>query len=181
MKILVIGGSPRANGKTRVVAEAGKDLLKAKGIEVLEFDVRNHALPLYDGDEETANHPQVKRLVELAGEADGFLICSPEYHSGMSGALKNALDFLSGKQFRRKPAAIVAVAGGGKGGINALNNMRTVLRGVGALVIPDQLVIDEDRIQGNLIVDETLQRRYTDLVEQLAEITSALRAANAYK
>jgi azobenzene reductase len=34
------------------------------------------------------------------------------------------------------------MAGGGKGGINCLNNMRTVMRGVYANAIPRQLVLD---------------------------------------
>ena len=57
------------------------------------------------------------------------MLCTPEYHNAMSGALKNSLDYLSSSEFVHKPVALLAVAGGGKGGINALNSMRTVARG----------------------------------------------------
>ncbi|MCK9906868.1 NAD(P)H-dependent oxidoreductase, partial [Frankia sp. Cpl3] len=88
--------------------------------------------------------PAVKRLMAAAEQADGFVICTPEYHNGMSGSLKNALDFLGGKHFRGKAAIIGAACGGGKGGINALNNLRQVLRGVYAIVLPDQIVADPE-------------------------------------
>jgi azobenzene reductase len=84
----------------------------------------------------------VRVLREAVGETDGIILASPEYHSGMSGALKNALDFLSSQHFQHKPVALMVVAGGGKGGINALNNMRVVARGLYANVVPKQVVLD---------------------------------------
>ena len=90
-------------------------------------------------------NPVVKSLRKSVLEADAVLLLSPEYHSAMSGALKNALDFLGSTQFLHKPVGLMAVAGGGKGGINCLNNMRTVMRGVYANAIPRQLVLDPDR------------------------------------
>ena len=59
----------------------------------------------------------------------------------MSGALKNSLDYLSSSEFIHKPVALLAVAGGGKGGINALNSMRTVARGVYANAIQNKLCL----------------------------------------
>lgn len=47
--------------------------------------------------------------------ADGVVLCTPEYHNAMSGALKNSLDYLSSSEFLHKPVALLAVAGGGKG------------------------------------------------------------------
>jgi azobenzene reductase len=175
MKILVIGGSPRLHANTRKVAETAAAWLRGKGVSVLEFDVRRHAVPLYNGDEDTYNHPQVKRLIDLATEADGFFICTPEYHNGISGALKNALDYLSGKHFSGKTAAIVAAAGGGKGGINALNNLRLVIRGVGGFVIPEQLVVDPEDIKDDGTLHENVQQRLSSMLDRLIFFTSALR------
>lgn len=101
------------------------------------FSLQKHPLPVFDGTEEQLKNRHVQTLQQLADEARGFFILTPEYHNGMSGALKNALDFLNKNHFHQNPAAIAAVSGGGKGGINALNNLRLVLRGLSTNVLPE--------------------------------------------
>lgn len=137
MNLVVVNGSPRKYGRTRIVAKH-----VAERYAAVLFDVSEDILPLYNGEEEQMELPFVKKICQLMKEADGIILCSPEYHNAMSGALKNALDFLGSNEFVDKPVALIAVAGGGKGGINALNNMRTVMRGLYANAIPRQLVLD---------------------------------------
>ena len=172
MKIMVIGGSPTAESRTRGIAQYAAEVLREMNVEVLYFDVGNDKLPLFTGDESTAQNEVVKKLSAYAEEADGFFVTSPEYHSGISGALKNALDFLGGKHFRNKPSAIAVAAGGGKGGVNALTNLRTVLRGVYSLVLPDQYVADPVTFdEGNVLVDELAKTRVKELATQLKDLT----------
>ncbi|MBY0123138.1 NADPH-dependent FMN reductase [Bacillus sp. S/N-304-OC-R1] len=137
MKLTIINGSPRKKGRTGI---ASRYIAKKYGAELI--DLSKGDLPLYNGEEEQHQLPAVKALREAVSQSDGIILASPEYHSGMSGALKNALDFLGNEQFANKPVALLVAAGGGKGGINALGNMRTVGRGVYANVIPRQLVLD---------------------------------------
>lgn len=137
MNIVVINGTPRKKGRTRIAATYIAQKYKA-----VLLDVSTMNLPLYNGDDEQYEREDVKTLKKTIENADGILLMSPEYHSGMSGALKNMLDFLSSSEFSHKPVGLIAVSGGGKGGINALTNMRTVMRGVYANVIPRQLVLD---------------------------------------
>jgi len=137
MKILVISGGPRKHGRTAIVA---RFIERTYGFHTMDLSVME--MPMYSGEEEQANEPVVKSLRQAVLEADAVLLLSPEYHSAMSGALKNALDFLGSTQFLHKPVGLLAIAGGGKGGINCLNNMRTVMRGVYANAIPRQLVLD---------------------------------------
>ena len=140
MKIVVISGGPRKHGRTAI---ASRFMERTYGFHTLDLSCME--LPLYNGEEGQAMNPVVKSLRKSVLEADAVLLLSPEYHSAMSGALKNALDFLGSTQFLHKPVGLMAVAGGGKGGINCLNNMRTVMRGVYANAIPRQLVLDPDR------------------------------------
>jgi azobenzene reductase len=137
MKFLIINGSPRKTGRTGI---AVRYIAKKYNAEV--FDLSESELPLFNGESSQSQLASVINLKEAVVNADGVILASPEYHSGMSGALKNALDFLGSEQFSHKPVALLAVAGGGKGGINALNNMRTVGRGLYANVIAKQLVLD---------------------------------------
>jgi len=139
MNILVLNGGPRKTGRTKMAAAFIERTYNAK-----HFDLSERELPLFNGDESRAQLQVIQELKKAVSDADAIVLLSPEYHNGMSGALKNALDFLSSEQFAHKPVAIISVAGGGKGGINALNNMRTVMRGVYAHVIPKQVVLDPD-------------------------------------
>jgi azobenzene reductase len=138
MKIVIINGSPRKKGRTGIAARV---ISRMYGIELIDLSDEN-AVPLYNGEDEQDLLESVLHLRNKVKEADGIVLASPEYHGGMSGSLKNALDFLGSEHLQHKPVALIAVAGGGKGGINALNNMRTVMRGLYANSIPRQLVLD---------------------------------------
>lgn len=180
MKIMVIAGSPTAESRTRGVAQYAAEVLRELNVEVLYFDVGIDKLPLFTGDATSTQNETVKKLADYAEQADGFFVTSPEYHSGISGALKNALDFLGGKHFKNKPSAIAVAAGGGKGGINALANLRTVLRGVYSLVLPDQYVADPVNFdEGNVLVDELAQTRVRELATQLKELTEIVSVNKA--
>ena len=137
MKLVIINGSPRKQGRTGI---ASRFIAKQYGAELI--DLSNSDIPLYNGEAEQYQLKVIQDLRTSIEEADGVILATPEYHSSMSGVLKNALDFLSSDQFTHKPVALLAVSGGGKGGINALNSMRTVGRGLYANVIPKQLVLD---------------------------------------
>ncbi|MFT4401656.1 NADPH-dependent FMN reductase [Bacillus sp. SW14] len=169
MNMLVINGTPRKHGRTRIAATCISALYHTDLIDLSEF-----ILPIFNGEAEQSELLQVQDLKRRVTIADAIVLLSPEYHSGMSGALKNALDFLSSEQFKYKPVALLAVAGGGKGGINALNNMRTVMRGVYANVIPKQLVLDPVHIDiEKATVTEPIKISIKELVEELTMFAKA--------
>ncbi|MBM7646165.1 azobenzene reductase [Scopulibacillus daqui] len=165
MKICLINGNAQDKSTTRSLVKTVQFMLEKQQIETLFFDVGIHELPIFkEGNNE---HAGVKKLRSCASLADGFFICTPDYHNGMSGALKNALDYLGKPYFKGKPAAIAATAGGGKGGINALNNLRIVLRGMHAFTLPEQMVIDNQYFDNELkLTDEKIIRQLDDLIEQ---------------
>jgi azobenzene reductase len=183
MKILVINGGARVKSRTRGLANAFAEALQNRDVELSYIDLGVDILPIYTGSEEQANVDTVKKLLLAAEQADGFVICTPEYHNGMSGALKNALDFLGGKHFKGKPTVIGAASGGGKGGINALNHLRQVLRGVYALVLPEQIAVDPEHFDDRLqICNEDILQRIYSIGQELVRITGSLSAKqSSYK
>lgn len=137
MSIVIFNGTPRKSGRTRQVAKELTEKLDGVLVDLSEGD-----LPLFNGEESQGQNLSVQWLRKVAEEAEAFVWVSPEYHNGMSGALKNALEFLGATHFKQKPTLLLAVSGGGKGGINALNQMRTIGRGLYAAVVPQQLIFD---------------------------------------
>jgi len=61
-------------------------------------------------------------------EADGVLICTPEYVFGVPGALKNAIDWtVSSGEFSAKPTALITASlGGEKAHESLLLTLKTV-------------------------------------------------------
>jgi NAD(P)H-dependent FMN reductase len=54
------------------------------------------------------DHVLLRALVHVLSEADGIVIASPEYAHGVSGVIKNALDWLvSGIEFPYKPIMLI--------------------------------------------------------------------------
>jgi NAD(P)H-dependent FMN reductase len=127
-----------------VAAEAAR----AAGAEVKLIDLRDYSMPPYDGDAE-ANEGLPASAVALKGllkAHDGFLISAPEYNGGISGMLKNMIDWVSRRgddeetvvAFRGKFAGIMSASRGRLGAINGLGQLRHVLTTMGVLVVPQQ-------------------------------------------
>ncbi|MGG0521480.1 NADPH-dependent FMN reductase [Priestia aryabhattai] len=158
MNILIINGSPRETGRTTQVT---RELHKSYQSSFL--DLSQLSLPIFTGEPHQYEIEEVKVLTEAIEKADGILLATPEYHGAMSGALKNAFDFLNSAYFAHKPVALVAVSGGGKGGINALNNLRTVTRALYANVLSKQLVLDP----ADIVEKGTLRKNAADGIHEL--------------
>jgi azobenzene reductase len=139
---MLVCGSLHEASTTRAALRLAADTLEQAGAEVDFYDLREHRFPLYDPDID--DPPAVADFRSRAATAQGFILGTPEYHNGMTGALKNALDYLGSKEFRGKPVGLLCSAGGGKGGMNALNDMRIVVRGMLGLAVAEQAVVDED-------------------------------------
>jgi chromate reductase, NAD(P)H dehydrogenase (quinone) len=108
MKILAISGSLRAASHNTAVLVAAKRLAPA-GVAVELFDGIGR-LPFFNSDLETGEHlpDEVVRFRQIISAADGILISSPEYARGVSGVMKNALDWLVGSfEFPGKPVALI--------------------------------------------------------------------------
>lgn len=106
MKVLAISGSLRAasinSALLRTAARlAPPDIEVALCAEVGE-------LPLFNPDLEHHVPSSVARLRAAVAAADALLIASPEYAHGVTGTIKNALDWLvSFEPFVNKPVAVL--------------------------------------------------------------------------
>ncbi|PVA10550.1 NADPH-dependent FMN reductase [Pelagivirga sediminicola] len=113
--LLTMSGSLRKGSYNRMlIAEAVRAFGEA---EVIEGDLD---LPLFNGDVEDAGVPaKVQTLVDQVARADALIIGAPEYNKGISGVLKNAIDWLSRSKppvLKDKIAVILSAAGGRTGG-----------------------------------------------------------------
>ena len=97
-----------------------------------------------DGKEDDKEYPKdVFRLREEAKGAHGLILGTSEYHGGVSGVLKNALDLIGFEELEGKMIGLVGVSGGALGAVHALSHLRTVGRAFHAWVIPEQAAVSE--------------------------------------
>lgn len=105
MKILAISGSLRkASLNTALLRAAIR--IAPPDIEVALYRGLGD-LPLFNPDIEDIIPPAVATLREQILTSDALLIASPEYAHGVTGAIKNALDWMVGNEsFVNKPVAL---------------------------------------------------------------------------
>lgn len=132
MKVLMLNGSPKANGNTNAaLLEVGRTL-ENEGISYEIFQMGGK--PVRDcigcgqcGEKGCAfNDDDVNEFIAKAKEADGFVFGTPVYYAHPSGRILSFLDrafYAGGAAFRFKPGASVAVArrGGSSASFDCLN------------------------------------------------------------
>lgn len=104
IRILAISGSLRKVSSNTALLHAAI-ALSPKNVEMKLYGGLGD-LPHFNPDLEPTP-PSVTDLRKQLGWSDGLVISSPEYAHGISGVLKNALDWLvSGEEFVGKPIAL---------------------------------------------------------------------------
>ena len=116
LKILGMAGALRSGSTNKLLMREAVRLLG--DAELTEGDLN---LPLYDGDlEDREGVPaKVQELAGQIGAADAVIISTPEYNKGITGVMKNALDWISrveGNPWAGKPVAVMSAAAGRAGG-----------------------------------------------------------------
>lgn len=136
MKLFAISGSLRARSFNTALLRAAAGLLP-EGATVSLYEGMAE-LPHFNPDLDVDPAPgPVAELRARIAEADGVLICSPEYAHGVPGSLKNALDWIvSSGEFTDKPVLLINASPSFMGGSIAQANLTEILRVMGAK-LPD--------------------------------------------
>jgi len=188
LKVLAFSGSLRTDSLNKKLVRVAAAAVERAGAEVTHLNLRDLALPLYDGDlEARSGLPEgARRLKQLMDSHDAFLISSPEYNSSISGVLKNAIDWASRPlpgepalaPFTGKVVGLMAASPGGFGGIRALATLRGILENLGSIVVPKQLALPRAHdafTEAGELKDPKVQASVEALANQLVEIASKLK------
>ena len=123
IKILAISGSLRQDSSNYRVINKIASIVP----DNIEFNIFKDLgkLPHFDGEE---GYELVDEWRKQIQEADGVLICTPEYAFGVPGSLKNALDWtVSSGDFYDKPVALITASSvGDKGHASLLQTLMAI-------------------------------------------------------
>ena len=119
-------------------------------------------IPLYNQDFEGDKRPPVvKKLLADIAEADGMVLCAPEFNHSIPGVLKNAIDWASRPAFQSvlayKHVAIMATSRGPLGGARCLEHLRVALDScLSRIALAREVLITaaESKIKDGRLVDE---------------------------
>lgn len=129
---------PSLGGK--LLAYLQKTYQDSPAVHYTWIDLHDYPLPLYDHPETPLSQPLQhlapgeQAWLDVLKVQDGYLIISPEYDHAMTGALKNALDYV-GPEVANKPVQIITYSHYSDGGVLAAESMVNVLRMLKMLVL----------------------------------------------
>lgn len=130
IKILALSGSLRAASYNAAAIQA-LQILAPKNIEITMCSIGD--LPLFNPDREGEHIPSLDNLVQALKEADGLIIASPEYAHGISGPMKNALDWLvSGIEF---PGKLIMLINTSPRASHAQESLREIVKTMSGVVV----------------------------------------------
>lgn len=137
LKLKLIIGSTRAGRNADPVSNWLVPATTSHGaFDVEVLDLRDWPLPFFqetiatvgDFGNPTYSDPLVKRWNEKIGDADAYIIVTPEYNRSIPAVLKNAIDsvFFS-FAFRRKPVAFIGYSLGPTAGARAVEHLTQIM------------------------------------------------------
>jgi FMN reductase len=138
--IVGLGGSLARASTSRAALERALEGSTAAGAQTRLLDLRELALPLYNPDDDEPGEAAAD-LIEFCYAADGLIWSSPLYQGTISGALKNALDWLHVLGRRDPPylhdkvIGLISTAGGTQG-LQAINTMEFAVRALRGWAVP---------------------------------------------
>jgi chromate reductase len=179
-KLLGLSGSIRRESFCRAILQTIQEKLPAD-IELTIVGLES--IPPYNEDHDNDNDapPPVRALKRAIVESDGIIAVSPEYNHGMSGILKNAIDWNSRPGYesvlKDKPVAVMTVSSSPKGGVRAQSQLHdTFLSTVSRITPGRQIAIGSPakKITNGRVTDENtlliLMRAVDVLIDEICMI-----------
>jgi chromate reductase len=178
--LLGLSGSLRRASNSTGVLRGLQDALRLRAaLDIFPL----HAIPLYNEDDDAEHAPEsVRALRSAIAASDGVIMISPEYNHGISGVLKNALDWAS-RPFGRsalksKPVLTMTTSPAFTGAVRAQQQMNETLASIPARpVFRPQIVIGgvHEKVRDGRLIDEAALSFALAGVDDLIEEIRAVR------
>ena len=156
LNVMAVIGSLHQSSVTKVAVHHVAEGLRKQGVVVDILDLSAESLPLVNTDT-TFTADYYGPLKERVKAADVFVLGTPDYHGGVSGALKNFTDHFW-KEFTGKLFAPIVASH--EKGLTAHDQLRTIARQCYAWSLPYAVSFEEkkDVIDGQVASDQFRDR-----------------------
>src|SRR4051794_8086093 len=143
IRVAIVTGSTRPGRNNEAVARWVYSLAKARTDAEFELvDIADYNLPLLDEPIPPSlgqySHEHTRTWAAKIGSFDAYVFVTPEYNHGISGALKNAIDYVYG-EWNNKAAGFVSY--GSAGGARAVEQLRLVMAELQGATVRAQVLL----------------------------------------
>lgn len=173
--ITIVSSSLSSDSNSRLLAQAARRVLEQDGEAVTWLDLREHVLPLCDG-ETTYNHPHVARVEQALSAADGILVATAIYNYDANAALKNLIE-LTGDAWEDKVVGFLCAAGGTSSYMSIMALANSLMLDFRSLIVPRFVYATGKAFAEGRIVDADQSRRVEELARATARLAKLTRGA----
>jgi FMN reductase len=179
--VLGIGGTLRPGSTSERALRVALAAAETAGASVTLLGAADLNLPLYAPDDPYRDE-RALRLLELVQQADGIIIASPGYHGGVSGLVKNALDYLEDLRDAPRPyldgraVGCIVCAHGWQATVTTLQSMRATIHALRGWPTPLGITLNSAEPlfdQDGALADSDTAARFVMLAEQVVEFARA--------
>jgi chromate reductase len=176
-KLLALSGSIRRESFCKAILQTIQERL-SPDTELTIFGLES--MPPYNEDEDNDNDapPPQRALKRAVIACDGMIAITPEYNHGMSGILKNAIDWVSRPGYesvlKDKPVAVMTVSSSVRGGVRAQSQMHDTFLSTVCRITPGRQIAignPQKKIADGRVTDENtlliLMRAVDVLIDEI--------------
>lgn len=166
MRVIAINGSPHKNGNTSISLGIVTEELEKQGIQTETIHIGNKVIrgctgcnycQKTEGNNCVFNDDAVNETALKMTEADGIILGSPVYYSGIAGTMKSFLDrvFYSKSSYFRYKVCTAVVAVRRSGGVDTFHQLNNYFNLGEMLIVPSHYwSVIHGRIAGEVLKDE---------------------------
>ena len=179
--VVGLGGTLRTNSSTERVLRYCLESIERQGGRTEIYSGTDLDMPMYSP-HELDRTPQARKLVDSLRAADAVIVSSPGYHGGVSGLIKNAIDYIEDLRDEPRtyldntPWGCISCAYGWQAAVGTLGQLRSIGHALRAWPTPLGVAINSaDQIwdDSGELTDEAVRGQLDMLAGQVLTFASA--------
>lgn len=174
--IVGLGGTSRPNSSTEQALRIALNAAAGAGAQTSLLCGADLDLPLYTPEKSERTAAAVRLIAELR-RADGIIVGSPGYHGGISGMVKNALDYTEDMRgdhdcyFDHRAVGCIATGGGWQGAVATMQALRDIVHALRGWNTPIGVAVNtiECPFEAGRCKSESLNKLLEEMARQVVD------------
>ncbi|MBC8108691.1 MAG: NAD(P)H-dependent oxidoreductase [Anaerolineae bacterium] len=173
MNITIISCSLNPDSRSRVLANSAAEILRKHEATVQLLDLREHPLPMCDG--ESCDPVAIAPLRDAILKSDAILLAVPIYNYDVNAAAKNLVE-QTGKAWEGKSVGFLCAAGGHGSYMSVMSLANSLMLDFRSLIVPRFVYAVGKDFDGDEIASPKIRERIEQLCSETARLAKALRS-----
>jgi FMN reductase len=173
MKLLLVSCSLSPSSRSRILSTEAAAVLKSLEADVTTLDLRDHPLPMCDG--EDCDPKLLAPLRSAIESADAILLAVPIYNYDVNAAAKNLVE-LTGSAWEGKIVGFLCAAGGHSSYMSVMSLANSLMLDFRCLIVPRFVYATGHDFDGETITSAKVRDRIGQLCTQSVRLVRALKS-----